>query len=61
MAYAWAYCMALESACVSPVGERAEWLRALPAALGDVPWRQDGAVVWATLGNGGQKFAGDGA
>ncbi|HSQ71093.1 MAG TPA: Ni,Fe-hydrogenase III large subunit [Rubrivivax sp.] len=29
VAYAWAYCMALESACVSPVGERAEWLRAL--------------------------------
>jgi len=31
----------------------AEWLRALPAAMGDVPWRQDGAVVWATLGDGG--------
>ena len=29
VAYAWAYCMALESACVRPVPERAEWLRAL--------------------------------
>lgn len=30
----------------------AEWLRALPAAMGDVPWRQEGAVVLATLGDG---------
>ena len=31
----------------------AEWLRALPAAMGDVPWRQEGASVWAPLGDGG--------
>ena len=30
----------------------AEWLRALPAAMGDVPWQQEGAVVLATVGNG---------
>ena len=30
----------------------AEWLRALPAAMGDVPWRQEGAVVSANLGDG---------
>ena len=34
----------------------AEWLRALPAAMGDVPWRQDGASVSATLGDGGLRI-----
>ncbi len=29
VAYAWAYCMALESACDAEVPDRAEWLRAL--------------------------------
>ena len=29
VAYAWAYCMALESACDAPVPDRAEWLRAM--------------------------------
>jgi Ni,Fe-hydrogenase III large subunit len=29
VAYAWAYCMALESAAASPVPPRAQWLRAL--------------------------------
>ena len=29
VAYAWAYCMALESACAVATPERAEWLRAL--------------------------------
>jgi Ni,Fe-hydrogenase III large subunit len=29
VAYAWAFCMALESACAAAVPERAEWLRAL--------------------------------
>jgi Ni,Fe-hydrogenase III large subunit len=29
VAYAWAYCMALESACDAQVPDRAEWLRAL--------------------------------
>jgi Ni,Fe-hydrogenase III large subunit len=29
VAYAWAYCMALESACACPVPARARWLRAL--------------------------------
>ncbi|WP_298829515.1 NADH-quinone oxidoreductase subunit C [uncultured Piscinibacter sp.] len=29
VAYAWAYCMALESACDVPAPERAQWLRAL--------------------------------
>jgi Ni,Fe-hydrogenase III large subunit len=29
VAFAWAYCMALESACGTAVPERARWLRAL--------------------------------
>lgn len=35
----------------------AEWLRALPAAMGEVPWRQDGVQVCATLGAGRLKIA----
>ena len=35
----------------------AEWLRALPAAMGDVPWRQDGSQVSAALGAGRLNIA----
>ncbi len=35
----------------------AEWQRALPEAMGALPWRQDGAVVLATVGGGRLNIA----